>query len=169
MFDLGNIFDAIMSSDAMHSFKRLLTFFSMIFLIGIIIIFPKYVDAERRRRESLLPERGVDERASFHPERWEAVLNHVHSVHPAEWRVAIMEADNILEGVVKGMGYQGDSLGEILKSMDVGDLRSINEAWEAHRARNAIAHEGSQFVLTEREAKRIVGLYRKVFEDLEYL
>jgi hypothetical protein len=40
----------------------------------------------------------------------------------------------------------------------------LDEAWEAHRVRNQVAHEGSDFILSQREARRAVELYRKVFE-----
>ncbi len=159
----------ISENDAVASFKRLLAFFSMIFLVGIVMLYPKAVEAERKRQESLRPPQRTRAKHTFHPERWSVVIAHLGSAEPAEWKLAVLEADNILESALKDMGYQGDSLGEILKSMDQSDLPSINEAWEAHRIRNRIAHEGSQFMLTERDARYAVGLYKQAFEDLGYL
>lgn len=160
---------SLLASEFITSLRRILSFFSMIFLVGIVMLIPKYNEAERRRRESLLPKASAHARISFHPEQWDIVLTHIESGNPSEWRVAIMEADKILADVVEGMGYVGASLGEVLKSMDEGDLKSINQAWEAHRARNRIAHEGLQYILTEREARRVIGLYQQVFQELGYL
>lgn len=102
-------------------------------------------------------------------ERWEMVEEHVHSERPADWRIAIIEADTILEEMVKKMGYEGESLGERLKVVEPSDFTSIQSAWEAHKVRNQIAHEGSGFELTHREAKRIIGLYEQVFKEFEYI
>jgi len=102
-------------------------------------------------------------------ERWEVVEEHVRSDRPADWRLAIIEADTILEEMLKRMGYEGESLGERLKVVEPSDFTSIQSAWEAHKVRNQIAHEGSGFELSHREAKRIIGLYEQVFKEFEYI
>lgn len=101
-------------------------------------------------------------------ERWDKVLEHVASENPNDWRLAIIEADIMLDEVVTRMGYHGGSLGEKLKLVAKGDMKSLDAAWEAHRVRNQVAHEGSDFILTQREAKRVVDLYGVVFQELKY-
>ena len=83
---------------------------------------------------------------------------HLDSANPAEWRLAILEADNMLDEMIRRIGYKGENLGERLKAVEPSDFESINSAWEAHKVRNKIAHEGSEFFLSHREARRIVGL-----------
>jgi hypothetical protein len=56
-----------------------------------------------------------------------------------------------------------------LKNADPAHFRTLQYAWEAHKIRNAIAHEGQDFTLTHREARRIVGLYEAVFREFEYI
>ena len=102
-------------------------------------------------------------------ERWEQILVHVNSENPNDWRLAIIEADVILDEMVKSMGYRGESLGERMKSIEQSDFTSIDAAWEAHKVRNRIAHSGSDFILTQREARRIIGLYEQVFKEFEYI
>ncbi len=102
-------------------------------------------------------------------ERWEVVENHINSTNPAQWRLAIIEADSLLDDMVKKMGYEGDGLGERLKAVEVSDFNSIQSAWEAHKVRNKIAHEGEGFELTHREAKRVIGLYEDVFKEFGYI
>lgn len=102
-------------------------------------------------------------------ERWEVVENHINSNTPAEWRLAVIEADSILDDVIKKRGYEGESLGERLRAIDPIDLSNIQNAWEAHKARNKIAHEGQGFQLDHREAKRIIGLYEKVLKEFNYI
>jgi hypothetical protein len=97
-------------------------------------------------------------------ERWQEVLDLVNSDDPKHWRLAIMEGDIMLDELLKRSGFIGDTLGERLKSADPATFRMLDEAWEAHRVRNQVAHEGSDFILSQREARRAVELYRKVLE-----
>ena len=66
-------------------------------------------------------------------------------------------------------GFHGDTLGERLKNTSKADFKTIDVAWEAHKIRNAIAHEGSDFLLSQRESKRIIGLYETVFKEFSYV
>lgn len=100
-------------------------------------------------------------------ERWEKIQEHVASENPSEWRLAIIEADVLLDEVVTKMGYRGDTLGEKLKQVVRGDMATLDNAWEAHKIRNQVAHEGSDFILTKREAKRVVELYASVFNEFK--
>jgi len=42
----------------------------------------------------------------------------------------------------------------------------LQNAWEAHSVRNQIAHQGSDFPITELEARRVIKMYQNVFEEL---
>lgn len=102
--------------------------------------------------------------------KWQQVQAHVASQNPSEWRLAILEADIILDEMVyEYFGERGDTLGERLKKIDRSDFVTIDKAWEAHRIRNAIAHEGSSFELSEREMKNILRLYEEVFAEFKYI
>ena len=56
-----------------------------------------------------------------------------------------------------------------MKRVEPSDFDSLNEAWEAHKVRNIIAHEGLSYVLSENEAKRVFSQYKKVFEEFYYV
>lgn len=101
--------------------------------------------------------------------RWQSAMNHINSSNQNDWKQAILEADIILDDLLTRMGYRGESIGEKLKRAQPTDFKSLNEAWEAHKIRNQIAHEGSDFSLNQHEAKRIIHLYRKVFEEFYYI
>lgn len=101
--------------------------------------------------------------------RWRRVVEFVDSPNPNDWKQAIIEADVMLEQLVTKLGYMGASLGEQLKRTAKGDFKSRDEAWEAHLVRNRIAHDGSAFEINQVEAKRVVSLYRKVFEEFYHI
>ncbi len=151
---------------------------SWIFIFSTIIsaiFYGVYRYAKRRKSEveALIEAKyhtdGVKYDKEKKNDKWEKILEHIASENPNDWRLAIIEADIILDEMVKSMGYQGESLGERLKRVEQSDFNSIEAAWEAHKVRNRIAHSGSDFVLTQREARRIISLYEQVFREFEYL
>lgn len=98
-----------------------------------------------------------------HP-KFAVIQGYMSSQSEALWRIGIMEADNLLLEILTEKGYSGDGLGEKLKG---ASFRTVNLAWDAHKMRNRIAHEGSDFQLTEREAKKTFTLFESVFRDLK--
>jgi ribosomal protein L14E/L6E/L27E len=67
------------------------------------------------------------------------------------------------------MNYHGETISDKLKAVEKSDFLTIDKAWEAHRVRNEIAHGGSNFEITEREAHRVVVLYEEVFKEFHYI
>lgn len=102
-------------------------------------------------------------------ERWQKVEKHIESQNPTDWRLAILEADIILDEMLQKMGYHGAGIGEMLKSVEKSDFLTLDAAWEAHKVRNNIAHQGSDFVMSHPEAKRTVNLYKQVFEEFFFI
>ncbi len=98
--------------------------------------------------------------------RWQKVLEHIASDNPSDWRLAILEADIVLEETLDQVGYAGDTVGDKLKNAERRPFASLNAAWEAHRIRNAIAHQGQGFDVTQREAQRVIALFEGVFREL---
>lgn len=146
---------------------------SLFFLIVIIYCVEqlKYI----RKKEELMYDTKVEpayqETSSGDPalsHRWENVVRHIESPNENDWKQAILEADMILDEILTSMGYKGESIGEKLKRVVPGDFHSIQDAWEAHKVRNQIAHEPN-FKLSQHDALAAVNLYRKVFEEFYYI
>lgn len=101
--------------------------------------------------------------------QWEIILRHMGSENNAEWKLGILEADNILDELLEERGYRGETLGDRLKFAESKGLKTLNDAWEAHKARNKIVHEEATSPLNKRDARKIIDLYEKVFKELGYL
>jgi len=147
---------------------------SLFFLIGIIYCVENLKII--RRKDSEIYDKKVEigfetvktgDTAMAH--RWENATKHISSDNPNDWKQAIIEADIILDDLLSKLGYYGDSIGDKLKKVASGDMKSLNEAWEAHKVRNQIAHEGSTFTINHHEAKNVISMYRKVFEEFYYI
>ncbi|MDD5318647.1 MAG: hypothetical protein PHF79_02390 [Candidatus Pacebacteria bacterium] len=151
-------------------------FFSFLFILGIF--YTKFELSEVNRKKALQAK--TEEVVSAVPfaeaadkpylnERWQKVLDHSESVSPGDWRLAIIEADILLEEMLEHMGYQGESIGDKLKQINPSEFLTLNNAWEAHKVRNAIAHEGISFSLTKDVVRQTIQNYRKVFEEFYYI
>ena len=103
-----------------------------------------------------------------HNRTWTLILDRLDSFNESDWRMAIISADTMLEEMLETMGYHGETIGEKLKMIEASDFLTLDKAWEAHKIRNRIAHEGA-FVLGKREARRVIALYRQVFEEFRLI
>lgn len=151
---------------------------SLVILVGIAYASIRLYQIRTRENEEIhaVAERyrsqptSGDVEASPGIRKWQQVEAHASSPNSHEWRLAILEADIILDELVyKHFGEFGDTMGERLKKVDRSDFQTIDKAWEAHRIRNAIAHEGSSFELSERGLRNILKLYEEVFKEFNYI
>ncbi len=143
------------------------------FLIGIVYCVEQLKYIRRREKEimdlKVVPAfEDVPAGEQIMSKRWESVKTHIATDNPNDWRQAIIDADIILDDILNKMGYKGESVGEKLKKVAKGDFATLDDAWEAHKVRNQIAHEGG-FTLDHHEAKAAVDKYKKVFEEFYYV
>jgi hypothetical protein len=103
-----------------------------------------------------------------HP-RWEHIQSLVEGASPSAWREAIIEADIMLDDMLTRQGYTGDTVGEKLKVADPAHFKTLQDAWEAHKVRNQIAHEGSAFVLTEAFTRRTIARFESVLHEFKVI
>jgi hypothetical protein len=146
---------------------------SVFFLIAIVITVES-LKRIRGKEEELFLTPPVDkkkeaEAATEQSIRWKKVTEHANSTNPNDWKQAIIEADIMLDQLITKLGYRGESVGEKLKRATKGDFKTLDQAWEAHKVRNRIAHDGSAFDINEIEVKRVIGLYRQVFEEFYHI
>jgi hypothetical protein len=141
----------------------------LLFLVGIIYSLIRIHQIRKEEAEELgniIVAKGTAEKKK---EKWNQLVDLVSSENQSDWRLAIIEADTMLDDMLIVMGYKGDGIGEKLKQIERSDFNTLDQAWEAHKVRNNIAHAGSDFVLTQREVRRVIDLYKQVFEEFEFI
>ena len=151
--------------------------YTVLAYIASIIMLVLYVYASTQKNQyfQLQTQRLRDQEKLFNEQyrsnpssdRLQDVFTHIDSDNPNDWKLAIIEADIVLDEALKARGYAGNSLGERLKSLSPEQLSTLNDAWEAHKVRNRIAHDGADFVLTKRIADETIARFRRVFAELE--
>lgn len=101
--------------------------------------------------------------------KWQKIVAKSESQNEAEWKMAIIEADVMLDDLLNQLQLPGDTMADKLKAVEKSDFLTIEYAWEAHKARNMIAHDGGNFILSQREARRIISLYEAVFKEFKMI
>jgi hypothetical protein len=101
--------------------------------------------------------------------RWERVRELANTANESDWRLAILEADIMLGDLLKEQGYRGEGVGERLRDANPLQFLTLDLAWQAHKVRNDIAHAGEGFHLSQREANATIDLYRRVFEEFDFI
>lgn len=153
------------------------TVFAFLISLVLIILVIVYIMREKEIRtkimDKVLPAKGeiktdILESVMENP-KWKLVEEHINSDDANKWKLAILEADIILSELLDSLNLRGESVGEKLKMVEASDFDHIEQAWEAHKIRNAIAHQGSDFLLTKREAQRVLSLYESVFKEFEII
>ena len=141
---------------------------SLIGLTGAIYAYIRLVELRKDEADVFSADRPVEELVGDKIDpRWQRINNHIESENPSDWRLAILEADVVLDEMLQKMGYHGETMGDRLKNVEVSDFTTIELAWEAHKIRNRIAHSGGDFMVTQREARRVIELYRQVFSEFK--
>ena len=98
-------------------------------------------------------------------QRWEGIVELAKTNDEASWRQAIIEADILLGELLTQIGYEGKTIAERLQEVRRIDMHSIEDAWQAHKVRNRIAHEGSQYELDKETFKQTLAKFERVFEE----
>jgi len=142
-----------------------LIIFSLVRLIEI-----QLYDKEEVKHEihtALLKEKEKERDAN---PRWHYILTLIESPNDSDWRVAIIEADSMLEEVLKKeKGLSGETVSELLEGAKESGYAHIQDAWDAHLVRNEIAHQGSDFPLSQVEGRRVIKMFQNFFEELRVI
>lgn len=100
--------------------------------------------------------------------RWKDVMKHIGSDRPGDWKLAIIEADIVLEELLNTLGYVGSSVGDKLKNAPTS-FSTLEHAWRAHNVRNRIAHQGAEFDLSQKAARDAITEYKMVFDEFDFI
>lgn len=98
--------------------------------------------------------------------RWEAILARLQSNEESNYKLAVIEADKLLDDILKRVGYQGETMGDRLKKITTEQLTNIDEVWRAHKVRNNIVHD-VDFKLNQDQARKTVETLEKALKEME--
>lgn len=98
--------------------------------------------------------------------RWKTIQM-VSKTGASGLRNSVMEADKLLDHVMKQMGYPGDTMAERMKIAG-REFTDRDGVWRAHKLRNAMAHE-IEFDLVSSQAHEAIREFERALKDLKAL
>lgn len=101
-------------------------------------------------------------------QRWDEVKARLKKGDEADLKLAVIEADSLMEEILKRMGLPGATFEERLKQIEVQEIKSVGKIWATHQLRDKIVH-GPDFHITQEEAEAAVGNIEEALKELEYL
>lgn len=100
-------------------------------------------------------------------EKWAEIENLMKSDSGLSWKLAVIEADKLMDSALKRAFMRGDTMGERLR-FAVHKHPKIRKVWEAHILRNDLVHETDR-PLSRGEAEKAIGLFREGLKTLGML
>jgi hypothetical protein len=162
---LGKMNEFLNQSYLFRAFKFLLGFYLIVMvlaIIGILIRIWKDYTSVLFKGAGYKPELGKFQK------RWNAVETQVESDNPDNWSAAVLECSQMLNEVLKAIGYEGDNLGERLNNLPAKQVSDIEKLKVVNEVKNKIVLDQS-FKINQREAKVIRDTVGKVLDNYEMI
>lgn len=140
---------------------------SLIFFAFIITLLLKNTWLKRRFLENITEfflYRPFGAKKTF--KQWIKIIKRLETDSEAEYKLAIIEVDSLLNDILESIGYSGETIMEKLKQLNSTTLPNIEQIREAHKIRNNVVHD-PDYHLTLDQAKKTLGIYEQAFRDLE--
>jgi hypothetical protein len=99
---------------------------------------------------------------------WNKIKARLETGLEAEYKLAVLEADSMMDDVLKRMGFGGASLGERLDKLTAVSLPNLDEVRLAHQIRSNIVHD-PDYRLSLGEVKKALVIFEKSLTDLQAL
>lgn len=112
--------------------------------------------------EAVHPPRPAE--AGAYSARWTEIAKHIDSIREAEWKFAVIEADKLVDDILRTAGFPGETMGERLMSAEGGKIQNLQGLWEAHKTRNRLAHDTNYF-LRHAEARQAITNYKATLKE----
>ncbi len=97
--------------------------------------------------------------------RLQKILDRVENGDENEYKLAIVEADELLYKTMEDKGYEGETFEEVLENAKNKITPSYQEVLSAHNLRNSIVYE-PDYKLDLETTKRILDIYEKAIKNL---
>ena len=167
--DFKSVFDIVISPELqgrIFVFKIIFIIVSIIFFVAIIyyLLNTSYLkhlfiydldDASSRK----------DYGRSKIYKKWGKIKKRLEKDNEAEYKLALIEADKMLDDILKKMGYGEESLNEKLKHISSSDVSNLEELLRVNEICQNIVHD-PDYRLNKEKAEEIIDIFEKSFKDL---
>lgn len=97
--------------------------------------------------------------------QWNKVINRLSKPTPESLRIAVIDADSLVDVFLKKAGYMGEHMADRLSRIIPSGVKSLSGVWDAHLLRNSLVHIPGSTVSVS-EAKTAVKAFEKFLKEL---
>ena len=101
-------------------------------------------------------------------EHWQGIIKKKDTDSPDTFKLAIIEADALVDDVLKRLGYPGETMAERLARLGQTDFAALDSLWKAHRVRNELAHTPG-FKVSQAQTEKALENYEAFFKEIGLL
>ncbi len=140
-------------------------FVSAALFAGIVYVIAKLhlVGAGMEKLSEVIGKKDLSRRRSVRA--WQRVEQRMALGDEAQVKLAVIEADKILDEILKMAGLRGETMADRLKKLTPAQLSNIENVWQVHKIRNRIVHE-PDYHLAHADAAYAVDIYRVALKEL---
>ncbi len=99
---------------------------------------------------------------------WAQIMRRLQEGGQNNLKLAVAEADYVLDVILRNARYPGKSLDERLQKTASAQIPNLEDIRGAHAVRNKIFSDPS-FVIEKKDAEQSVNVYKKLFEEWGFL
>lgn len=134
-----------------------IVFFIILAIIVLVLLINRFKKTGRSKN--------IDKQ--YFKKKWEEIEKAVDMRSEMGYKIAIIEADKLLDDAFKKLMIAGSTMGERLKVI-IYKYPNLRKVWEAHVIRNKISHESS-FKLYDNTAKKAISIYKDALKEIGIL
>lgn len=119
----------------------------------------KYVKQDKKTREIKTP---------VIVSAWAKVESKLKEGSADSLRLAVVEADGIVDQALKRMGLNGETFADRLGRLNPDKYQTLDRLWDAHRLRNNLVHT-PDFHVPAAKAEEAIAAYEAFLKDIKAL
>jgi uncharacterized protein YutE (UPF0331/DUF86 family) len=160
------LFQGFIKSPFFFSLKLILAIYTTILFANIIIllIYRGIGDVRttfRGMKYPMVSAKGMRK-------RWNKLMEKMDSNEQSKYKLAIIEADSMIDKLVNATGLPGNDLIEKLNTLKPAQMEEAEKLKEYHKIRNQIIHDPS-FEVSKETAMEILKFYEKFMVNYEFM
>lgn len=97
---------------------------------------------------------------------WSKIEGYLDSDSEDQYKLAVMEAENLLNRILKRMDIEGEGIEQQLEQLPEGKVTNLEQLKDVHQLRNNIAYD-PDYQLSKEEAELALEVYEQGLKELE--
>lgn len=156
-----------------ETFRKIWDFLMILFIIADALLITAFVYALIKGWKYRPPIEIQDKvkkprilRRAIFEERWRAIQKKASLASPDSLRMAVIEADSLVNDVLEQLGFEGKHMADRLANLNPEEYTTLNAILRAHRVRNDLVHTPA-FFLSPEDAQKLLSDYEAFLKEVE--